>query len=182
MSEDTTRERFSPDLEIHTLELRKLHLLSRSDNPKLYRWSRFLVANSDEEFEALAQEDPDMADAKHTLEEISSDPDVRARAYERETALRAHYHTIAAEREAGEAAGEVRGRVEGEANGEIRGRVEGRVEGLRNTLLRQLAKRFGDLPDWATGRVAHADAAQLESYFDELLEAQSLEDALKRNG
>ncbi len=103
-----------------------------------------------------------MADAKHTLEEISSDPDVRARAYERETALRAHYHTIAAEREEGEA--------------------KGRVEGLRNAVLRQLAKRFGSLPDWATDRVTHADAAQLESYLDEILTAQSLEDALKRNG
>ena len=42
------------------------------------RWSRFLVARTDEAYETLAKEDDDMADAERSLEEISSDPDVRA--------------------------------------------------------------------------------------------------------
>jgi hypothetical protein len=55
LSEDTTRERFSDDIELHTLELKKLHLLSKTSNPRLYYWSRFLVAQSEEEFEQLAK-------------------------------------------------------------------------------------------------------------------------------
>ncbi len=57
LSEDTTRERFSSDIEIHTLELKKLHFLSRSASPKHYRWSRFLVTDSIEELQLLAEED-----------------------------------------------------------------------------------------------------------------------------
>ncbi len=169
LSEDTTRERFSSDIEIHTLELRKLHLLSRSESPKLYRWSRFLVADSIEELQLLAEEDPIMDTAKKTLEALSADPDVQQRAYDRETALRAHYHTIAAER--------LEGRAEGEATGEARGRTEGR----RDTLTRQLAKRFGPLPSWASERVEQASVEQLEVYLDRILTAPSLDETLQQD-
>jgi predicted transposase/invertase (TIGR01784 family) len=169
LSEDTTREHFSNDIEVHTLELRKLHLLSGSDHPKLYRWSRFLVTDSEQELVLLAKEDPIMDTAKKTLEELSADPEIRARAYERETALRAHHHTIAAER------------AEGEARGLAKGRVEGRVEGLREMLARLLAKRFGELPPWAADRVAQAQAEQLEIYLEAVLTASSLETALQLN-
>jgi predicted transposase/invertase (TIGR01784 family) len=165
VSEDTTRECFCRDLEIHTLELTKLHLLAPESNPKLYRWSRFLVASSDEEFETLAKEDPDMAHAKEQLDEISSDPEIRARAYERETALRSHYHTLISEREESEA----------------RGRVEGRLEERREMLTRLLSKRFGALPDWASERLAHADGPQLDGYVEALLSASTLEEALQQN-
>lgn len=165
VSEDTTHERFSKELEIHTLELQKLQLLSPNKNLKLYRWSRFLVADSEEEFDRLALEDADMANAKKTLEELSADKKVREQAYERETALRAYHHTIASER------------AEGEARGEARG-IE---KGLRASLTLQLTKRFGVLPDWASERVAHASTAQLESYLDSILTAASLEETLKLN-
>lgn len=161
LSEDTTRERFSSDIEIHTLELEKLHLLSAVAHPRLYRWSRFLLARTEEEFERLSKEDPVMSTAKKSLEELSADDEVRLKAYERETALRAHLHTIAAERAEGEA--------------------KGRVEGQREMLIRQLTKRFGELPSWATERVGHASAEQLEAYLDAVLTASSLETALQLN-
>ena len=102
-----------------------------------------------------------MANAKKTLEELSADEKVRQQAYERETALRAYHHTIASER------------AEGEARG-----IE---KGLQTSVTRQLTKRFGALPDWASERVAHASIAQLESYLDSVLAAASLEEALKLN-
>lgn len=169
LSEDTTRERFSNDIEIHTLELEKLHLLSAATHPRLYRWSRFLLARTEEEFELLSKEDPVMSTAKKTLEDLSADDEVRLKAYERETALRAHLHTIAAER------------AEGEASGLAKGRVEGRVEGQREMLARLLTKRFGELPSWAAERVAHASAEQLEAYLDAVLTASTLEAALQLN-
>jgi predicted transposase YdaD len=110
-----------------------------------------------------------MAEAKQSLEELSFDPDVRASAYKRETALRGYYHTLAAERE------------ESEARGEARGEAKGRVEGVRNTLERLLSKRFGELPDWAVERISHADLNQLEIYLDDVITAQSLDDVLRRN-
>ncbi|HMA96900.1 MAG TPA: hypothetical protein VKP30_29650, partial [Polyangiaceae bacterium] len=84
------------------------------------------MADSEEEFDRLAQEDSDMANAKKTLEELSADDKVRLQAYERETALRAYHHSIAAER----------------AEGEARGIEKGRAEGLRVMLTRLLSKRF----------------------------------------
>ena len=44
-----------------------------------------------------------MDTAKRTLESLSVDPEVRARARDREGALRAYHHTIASERAEGEA-------------------------------------------------------------------------------
>lgn len=165
LSEDNTRERFSDDIEIHTLELRKLQLLAPEANPTLYRWSRFLVASSPNEFELLSKEDPIMGTAKKTLEELSADEDVRLKAYHRESALRAHLHTMDAERKAG---------LE-------EGLEKGRVEGLRGMLTRQLAKRFGELPPWAADRVAQAEIGQLEMYVEAVLTASSLEEALQLN-
>lgn len=106
-----------------------------------------------------------MSTARKTLQDLSADVDVRLKAYERETALRAHLHTIAAERAEGEAAGIVKGRVEGQ----------------REMLTRQLTKHFGELPSWATERVSHASVEQLERYLDAVLSATSLDEVLPLN-
>lgn len=106
-----------------------------------------------------------MSTAKKTLEDLSADDNVRLKAYERETALRAHLHTIAAER----------------AEGEATGLAKGRIEGQREMLASLLAKRFGELPSWAVNRVSQASAEQLEVYLDAILTASSLEAALQLN-
>ena len=110
LSEDTTREVFCPDLEVHTLELKKLHQLSETNQPQLYRWSRFLLADSEEELERLAQEDPIMQTAKTALEAISADPNAQSLVREREMAKRAHEHLLYSAR--------AEGRAEGQALGE----------------------------------------------------------------
>ena len=66
-------------------------------------------------------------------------------------------------------------RAEGHAEGHAAGRAEGRVEGGAAVLLRQLARRFGPLPDWVAPRLATATPAQLAQWADRLLEAESLE-------
>jgi predicted transposase/invertase (TIGR01784 family) len=111
LSEDTTREVFCRDLEFHTLELKKLHQLSEANQPQLYRWSRFLLAESEEELERLAQEDPIMQTAKSTLEAISADPNAQSLVREREMAKRAHEHLLYSAR----AEGKAEGKAEGEA-------------------------------------------------------------------
>ncbi len=56
------------------------------------------------------------------------------------------------------------------------GRQEGRQEGEAALLLRLLARRFGPLPDWASGNVVRADLPTLETWTDRVLDARSLED------
>jgi len=75
--------------------------------------------------------------------------------------------------------GVVQGRQEGLSQGLSQGRQEGRREGWQEGQLelvtRQLTRRFGPLPDWATARLQAADASQLEQWADRVLDAPSLE-------
>lgn len=71
---------------------------------------------------------------------------------------------------------------EGRAEGRDEGRAEGRAEGLRKAktddLSRLLTRRFGPLPEWAGGRIAAADLAQLDAWIDGLLDAPGLTELL----
>lgn len=51
---------------------------------------------------------------------------------------------------------------------------EGRQEGEATLLLRQLRKRFGELPDWVSTRLQQATPEQLEHWGERLLEVDSL--------
>ena len=66
------------------------------------------------------------------------------------------------------------GRAEGEAKGKAEGKAEGRAEGKAETLLRLLQRRFGPVPERARARVAVGSAAEIDAWFDALLDAHSL--------
>lgn len=112
LAEDHTQEVFSDVLELHVLELAHLGLASAERQAKLERWARFLSAQTPEELEALAREDPMMNTARNALERLSSDPEAQCLAEERETALLMHQHYMASAFEAGEAKGELKERRE----------------------------------------------------------------------
>jgi hypothetical protein len=57
-----------------------------------------------------------------------------------------------------------------EAVGEARGRAQGRAE----SLLRLLEKRFGTVSSRLRERIAAADVAALEAWFDRALDVQDL--------
>ena len=65
------------------------------------------------------------------------------------------------------------------------GRQEGRQEGLKQgeaaLLQRQLARRFGPLPDAVIARLASASIEQLENWAIKVLDAQSLDDVLDQS-
>jgi hypothetical protein len=63
---------------------------------------------------------------------------------------------------------------EGKAEGLIEGRLEGRVE----LLLELLARRFGPLPEDIQTRVRCAQDTQLGAVAEQMLTAQTLEQAL----
>ena len=66
--------------------------------------------------------------------------------------------------------GKAAGLAEGLAAGEARGLAEGKAV----TLLRQLQRRFGPVPDAIGDRVGAADIAQLDAWLDAVLDAPSL--------
>lgn len=68
-----------------------------------------------------------------------------------------------------------KGRQEGRMVGLQEGRQEGRQEGEALVLQRLLAKRFGPLPIDVTRKIAAAGADDLETWFDRLLDAPTLE-------
>jgi predicted transposase YdaD len=55
-------------------------------------------------------------------------------------------------------------------------RQEGRQEGEATLLLRQLRRRFGQLPNWVSDKVNTADMELLEILSDRILDARSLEE------
>jgi flagellar biosynthesis/type III secretory pathway protein FliH len=71
--------------------------------------------------------------------------------------------------------GEQKGRQEGRQEGRLEGRQEGRKQGEAALLLRQLERRFGILPGWATDRVLAADTVMIEEWALRVLDAASLE-------
>jgi hypothetical protein len=66
------------------------------------------------------------------------------------------------------------GRQAGLQEGRQEGLQAGRQEGEARLLLRQLAGRFGDLPQWVQERVQQADVPQLERWGERLLDARTL--------
>jgi len=64
-----------------------------------------------------------------------------------------------------------RGKAEGIAKGIAKGRAEGKAEGL----FRLLTRRFGPLPHELERQLAGASATELDAWFDNVLEAPSLE-------
>ncbi len=53
---------------------------------------------------------------------------------------------------------------------------EGRVKGVRQALLRQLGKKFGNVPEATRERVANATTADLERWLDQVLTARTLDE------
>jgi predicted transposase/invertase (TIGR01784 family) len=105
-----THEEFSRHLEIHTLELPKLeNSPTDADDEAVLNWGRFFAAESDEELEQLAMNDPNIARAKEGLDTLSQDPAARELARQRRLA-EFDYQSGLSEAEA-------RGKAEGEAKG-----------------------------------------------------------------
>jgi len=62
--------------------------------------------------------------------------------------------------------------------GREKGREEGVLEGKRETLVRQLTTRFGELPPETAAKVEPLSAADLDSLLDRVLTAGTLNELL----
>lgn len=155
LRERHTHRLLSDQLQFHVLQLSKLSS-SRAgigyDDPRVERWARFLMAQDDAELDELASEDPIMALAKQTLDQLSQDPETHRLAREREDSLKLYRMHLAASR------------------------VEGKVEGEANVLLKLLGLRFGVLPEATRARVERATLAQLDAWVERVLTAATLDE------
>ncbi|HIJ84269.1 MAG TPA: DUF4351 domain-containing protein, partial [Magnetococcales bacterium] len=73
------------------------------------------------------------------------------------------------------------GKWEGEQIGEQRGEQRGRQEEGASMLTRQLQRRFGSIPDWASEKIAKAGLSSLEEWSLRIFDAQSLDDVFSNN-
>jgi hypothetical protein len=74
--------------EIYTIELPKVPV--ESDGKAVWDWMQFLRAKRKEDFEMIAERNPEVRGAVNTLYRISEDPEVRAQMEYREKARRDH--------------------------------------------------------------------------------------------
>lgn len=69
------------------------------------------------------------------------------------------------------------GHTEGRVRGHAEGLIEGRVQNARDTLVRQLRKRFGEVPQDIADRIeGTSDLEQLTTWLDQVVTAESVED------
>ncbi|MDU9049897.1 MAG: DUF4351 domain-containing protein [Candidatus Electrothrix sp. Rat3] len=59
---------------------------------------------------------------------------------------------------------------------------QGRQEGELRVLLRQLRRRFGELPSWAEERLRQASSAMLETWSERILTASTLDEVFSEGG
>ncbi len=64
----------------------------------------------------------------------------------------------------------------GELRGEQRGEQRGELRGEAKILTRQLQRRFGTIPEWASEKIIKAEPSSLEEWSLRIFEAQSLDD------
>ncbi|MBF0585172.1 MAG: DUF4351 domain-containing protein, partial [Magnetococcales bacterium] len=65
-----------------------------------------------------------------------------------------------------------------EQKGILMGEQIGEKKGKADTLARQLQRRFGDLPQWASQKIADAELSTLEEWSLRILDAPTLESVL----
>ena len=70
---------------------------------------------------------------------------------------------------------------EGRAQGRAEGRAQGKAEGKAETLLRQLERRFGAVPEDARNRILDAPVGDLDAWLDAFVSASSLDDVFSND-
>jgi hypothetical protein len=157
VAEATKGRLFSDNLQIHTLELKKVAELPASNQDPDVDWGRFLTA-TDEERRVLADRSPIMKTAVDALTNLSLDPEAQRIAWERDRNERAARHMMGSAIQAA--------------------REEWRQK-TAATLARQLTKKFGALAAEHRSRVEAADEATLDRWSDAIFDAASIGELLR---
>jgi predicted transposase/invertase (TIGR01784 family) len=167
VSNRKTGRQFSDKLALHLLELPKLRsALPRDDEPELAAWCRFLSAETDDQLEALAMQHPIINEAKHALDLLSADPDVRDLAVKRELELQLREH----ERQLHQQEMVVARRE---------GLEEGATRKARLYLTKVLKLKFGELPPEVPARIQAASEPELDRWLEQTITAETLDSVFR---
>jgi predicted transposase/invertase (TIGR01784 family) len=133
LREDHTSFVLTDDLEIHFMELPKLHEVRVTLSDKLVKWLLFLKGVQKQElWEEISMNEPSLLKAMDTLEFLSQNEEAR-RLYEiRQKMLHDEASMIDGAKEEGKKEGRIEGRIEGE--------IEGRIEEKRQFALKLLQR------------------------------------------
>ncbi len=155
---------FSPLLEIHTIELPKLtQALAKTTAPSdraFVRWCRYLASKDSQELQQLIEEDPMLEKAEEKLSTVSTDPQLREIALERERREIAHRLTLTSAWD----------------EGHEQGVAEGKAEGERLLLEKLLKRKFGPLPEETRQRLDDAGEDELTLWAERILTADTLDE------
>ena len=156
---------------MHLLELPKLpSTLPRDDEPQLAAWCRFLSAETDEQLEALAMQHPIINEAKHALDLLSADPDVRDLAVKRELELQLREHERQLHQQA---------MVVARREGLREGLQEGATRKARLNLTKVLKLKFGELPPEVPARIQDASEPELDRWLEQTITAETLDSVFR---
>ncbi|MEM9459307.1 MAG: DUF4351 domain-containing protein, partial [Myxococcota bacterium] len=128
------------------------------DHDRLRLWARFFMATEDAQLDQLAAEDPIMAVAVKTLDELSQDPEIYHQARTRREEKILYQMDLSASRS--------------------EGLQEGERKGKREMLLEQLEQRFGPLPPTTRAQIDAAASEQLRAWARRVLTANNLEEVI----
>ena len=192
MNEHWAGVAFGDHLTLHVIQLSKLFSSNPSnhpaDNDRIRLWARFFMATEDAEFDQLAAEDPIMAVAVKTLDELSFDPEFYRQARTRREEKILYQMDLAAIRSEGMLQGERKGMLQGERKGMLQGERKGMLQGERKgmlqgkremlleLLLELLEQRFGPLSSSTRAQVDAAASEQLRAWSRRVLTAMNLDD------
>jgi hypothetical protein len=175
VAEATKGRLFSDNLQIHTLELKKVAKLPASNQDADVDWGRFLTA-TDEERRVLADRSPIMKTAVDALTNLSLDPEAQRIAWERDRNERAARHMMGSAVKAAREEGHREGHEEGHKEGHEKGQRTGKVA----TLALLLKTKFGTLAEEHRHRIEAADEATLDRWCAAIFVAASVDDLLRQ--
>ncbi|MAL94210.1 MAG: hypothetical protein CME40_03905 [Haliea sp.] len=157
------------ELQLTVIELKKADRLGQEPAPA-GDWVRFFEHWQEESVMSDITHEP-VKKAMGSIRQLSADEEAQRLAEAREWGrINWNLSIGSARRE---------GLEEGLEQGLEEGLEKGQKQGQCRTLQRLLTRRFGELPEWATERLAAATAEQLEAWADEILVAGSLEEVFE---
>ncbi|MBU5591251.1 Rpn family recombination-promoting nuclease/putative transposase [Clostridium sp. MSJ-4] len=163
--EDEERFKLTDVMEIHFIELNKLNKINTSDN--LSQWMNFIKGDSKEVVEKMAKVNPDIEKAFDILRTMSQDKETRALYLSREMALHDEATRLAEAIE------------EGLERGKTEGRAKGIIEGRTEILIKQLQKKFKDLPKNVEEGIKKLPENRLDLLAMDIFELITIDDIYK---
>lgn len=154
--EDELKEKLTDIIEIHFIELKKFEKYNKSYDDKLHKWLEFITDPESKEVNFMEENDKDIKEALETLKKISGDKKLRELAEIRDKAIRDELSRI---------------------NGAIEEGIEkGIGKGKLDILLKQLNKRFGNIPKEYIEELNKINDETIDTIAVNIFEIETLKD------